>query len=84
MLRIIRILAQTQHSVVAAPYHRLSWGILAANSALSASPGKDEQAVRALKAQYIVTCPARLGQTARLRSSTAQKASSGGSWRASA
>jgi len=57
-----RILAQTPHSVVAAPYHRLAWGILAANDALSATPGKDERAVRALKAQYIVTCPARIGQ----------------------
>jgi len=57
-----RILAQSAHSIVAAPYHRMSWGILAANHALSAPPSEDERAARALKANYVVTCPARLGQ----------------------
>jgi hypothetical protein len=56
-----RILAQSRHSIVAAPYHRMSWGILAANHALAAPPGEDERAVRALKADYVVTCPARVG-----------------------
>ena len=57
-----RILAQSPHAVVAAPYHRMSWGILAANHALAAPPGEDERAARALKADYVVTCPARIGQ----------------------
>ncbi|HEY3697086.1 hypothetical protein [Phenylobacterium sp.] len=57
-----RILAQTPHSVVAAPYHRMAWGILAAHHALSAAPGEDERAARALGAAYVVTCPARVRQ----------------------
>jgi hypothetical protein len=54
-----RILAQTPHSAVAAPYHRMSWGILAAHGALSAPPGQDERAARRLGVDYVVTCPAR-------------------------
>ncbi len=54
-----RILAQTRHSAVAAPYHRLAPGILAAYGALSAPPGKDEAAVRKLGATLVVTCPGR-------------------------
>ena len=57
-----RILAQTPHSVLAAPYHRMSYGILAANEALSAPPGRDEQIARRIGAAYFVTCPARTRQ----------------------
>jgi hypothetical protein len=57
-----RILAQTPHSVVAAPYHRMGWGILSAHHALAAAPGADEKAARALHADYVVTCPARWRQ----------------------
>jgi hypothetical protein len=54
-----RILAQTPDSALAAPYHRMSFGILAANRALSAAPGQDEQEARRLGVNYVVTCPAR-------------------------
>jgi hypothetical protein len=57
-----RILAQTDDPIVAAPYHRMSWGILAAHHVLAAPPGEDEQATRALGAAYVVTCPARIAQ----------------------
>jgi hypothetical protein len=57
-----RILAQTPHSVLAAPYHRMTYGILSANAALAAPPGRDEQLARRLGAAYFVTCPARTGQ----------------------
>jgi hypothetical protein len=57
-----RILAQTPHSVVDAPYHRMGWGILAAHHALSAPPGEDERAARQLGAAYLATCPARFRQ----------------------
>lgn len=57
-----RILAQTPHSALAAPYHRMTYGILSANEALSAPPGRDEQIARRLGAAYFVTCPARTRQ----------------------
>lgn len=52
------ILANTPHSVLAAPYHRANWGILASHNALAAAPDQAEAQVRALKADYIVECPA--------------------------
>jgi hypothetical protein len=51
------ILAHTGDSVVAGPYHRLTWGILAAHDALNASDAAAEAKVRALKADYLVECP---------------------------
>jgi hypothetical protein len=57
-----RILARTPHSVLAAPYHRMTYGILSAHEALSAPPGPDEKIARRLGAAYFVTCPARNGQ----------------------
>jgi hypothetical protein len=54
-----RILAQTPDSALAAPYHRMAFGILAAYRALSATPGQDEQEARRLGVDYVVTCPAR-------------------------
>jgi hypothetical protein len=50
------ILASTAHAVVAGPYHRADWGILAADAALAAPPGRDETAVRQLRADYVVDC----------------------------
>jgi hypothetical protein len=50
------ILAATPHSVLAGPYHRADWGILAADAALAAPPGRDEAAVRRLHADYVVDC----------------------------
>lgn len=56
------VLAQTRHSVVSAPYHRMPGGILAAHDALAAGPGADRSAVERLRAAYILTCPARANQ----------------------
>jgi hypothetical protein len=50
------ILAATPHAVLAGPYHRADWGILAADAALAAPPGPDEAAVRRLHAAYVVDC----------------------------
>ena len=52
------ILADTRDSVLAAPYHRMSWGILAAHEAQDAAPADAEAKVRALKVDYVVECPA--------------------------
>ena len=52
------ILAHTPDSVMAAPYHRMSWGILAAHDALAAKPAAAEAKIRALKIDYVVECPA--------------------------
>jgi hypothetical protein len=52
------ILAHTGDSVLAAPYHRMSWGILAAHQALGAPVDQAEQRVRALGVRYIVGCGA--------------------------
>jgi hypothetical protein len=50
------ILASTRQAVLAAPYHRAGWGILAADAALAATPGRDEAAVRRLHVDYVVEC----------------------------
>jgi hypothetical protein len=69
------VLANSPHSVLSAPYHRMTWGILAAHDALSAPPGEDERKVRALHVAYVIDCPAHQLRTppsslaARLRSS---------------
>ena len=52
------ILADTRDSVLAAPYHRMSWGILAAHDAQAAPSNGAEAKVRALKVDYVVECPA--------------------------
>jgi hypothetical protein len=52
------ILAFTQDAALTAPYHRLSREILTAHYALDAPPGADRPRIRALKADYIVDCPA--------------------------
>jgi hypothetical protein len=60
------ILAETKDSVLAAPYHRMAWGILAAHDALGAAPAEAEAKVRALNVAYVVECPAnplRVGPT---------------------
>ena len=57
------ILAYTPDSVLAAPYHRMSWGILAAHEALDASPSTAEQKVRALNVAYVVECAAYIRRT---------------------
>ncbi|HWE48051.1 MAG TPA: hypothetical protein VG407_18690 [Caulobacteraceae bacterium] len=57
------ILAYTPDSVLAAPYHRMSWGILSAHEALDAPPAAAEQKVRALNVAYVVECPAYILRT---------------------
>jgi hypothetical protein len=51
------ILADTPHSVISAPYHRMTWGILSAHEALAAPTAQAAARVMALKADYIVVCP---------------------------
>jgi hypothetical protein len=51
------ILAHTRDAVVAAPYHRLTFGILAAHDALDAVDAAAQAKVRALRADYLVECP---------------------------
>ena len=51
------ILANTGDSVLAAPYHRMSWGILAAHDAEGSPTGVAEAKVRALNVAYLVECP---------------------------
>jgi len=52
------VLANTAHAAISAPYHRMTWGILAAHDALTAPAARAEGAVRALRVTYIVDCPA--------------------------
>ena len=52
------ILARTPHSVLNAPYHRMSWGILAAQAALTAQPDSARAKVRALGVSVVAACPA--------------------------
>ncbi|HEV2364264.1 MAG TPA: hypothetical protein VGS12_08735 [Caulobacteraceae bacterium] len=51
------ILAETRDSVLAAPYHRMSWGILAAHDVLNADPASAQAMTRRLGVSYIVDCP---------------------------
>jgi hypothetical protein len=52
------ILANTSDTVLTAPYHRMTWGILAAHDALTATNSQAEAKIRALKIDYLVECPA--------------------------
>jgi hypothetical protein len=60
------VLANTPSSVLAAPYHRMAWGNLAAHAALSAPVDRAEGRVRALNASYVLECPAHRGQWSRI------------------
>jgi hypothetical protein len=51
------IIALTPHSVIAAPYHRMSEEILAVHQVVDGPPARAEARVRALRADYIVDCP---------------------------
>jgi hypothetical protein len=51
------VLANTQDSVISAPYHRMTWGILAAHDALATPAEQAERAVGGLRVTYIVDCP---------------------------
>lgn len=50
------ILALTPHTVVAAPYHRLSAGIVAAHEILASAPDQSQRVAARLNVRYIVTC----------------------------
>jgi hypothetical protein len=52
------VLANSRHAAMSAPYHRMTWGILAAHDALIAPPPEAEERVRALGGAYILDCPA--------------------------
>jgi hypothetical protein len=50
------LLALTPHSVLAAPYHRLSSGILAGHAVFAAPPDDARRTLDRLGATYVVTC----------------------------
>jgi hypothetical protein len=63
------LLALTPHSVLAAPYHRLSAGVIAARQALAAPPDEARRVLTHVRADYVVICggrpPAGLDRAAR-------------------
>jgi hypothetical protein len=50
------LLALTPHSVLAAPYHRLSGGIVAAHQALASPPDEARRVLRDTRTDYLATC----------------------------
>jgi hypothetical protein len=50
------LLALTPHSVLAAPYHRLSAGVIAAHQALAAPPDEARAVLARVHAAYVLTC----------------------------
>jgi len=54
------ILALTPQSVVAAPYHRLAGGIIAAHRMFTAPPDEAREVLQRLGATYVVTCGRRV------------------------
>jgi hypothetical protein len=50
------LLALTPHSILAAPYHRLSSGILAGHAVFAAPPDAAHRTVRRLGVIYVLTC----------------------------
>jgi hypothetical protein len=50
------LLALTPHSVLAAPYHRISSGIVVAHGALAAPPAESRGILRDAKAAYVMVC----------------------------
>jgi hypothetical protein len=52
-----RILANTPHSALAAPYHRMDFGILAAHDAFALAPDEAGSRLRELGIDYVVLCP---------------------------
>jgi hypothetical protein len=50
------LLLETPHTVLAAPYHRLSGGIVLAHGMLAATPDEAQQAVAQAGVRYIVLC----------------------------
>jgi hypothetical protein len=50
------VLALTPHSVLAAPYHRLSAGIISTNKIFSAPPDQAHRIITRLRANYVAMC----------------------------
>ncbi len=50
------LLALTPHSVLGAPYHRLSYGIIGSHRAFASKPEESRALLRELRADYLVTC----------------------------
>lgn len=50
------VLALTPHAVLAAPYHRLSNGIVAAHRAFASPPDEARRVLRHAQADYLATC----------------------------
>ena len=50
------ILALTPHAVVAAPYHRLSAGIVAGHDILASAPDRSQRVAARLGVTYVVIC----------------------------
>jgi hypothetical protein len=50
------ILALTPHAIVAAPYHRLSAGIIAGHDILAAAPDQSQRVAARLGVSYVVIC----------------------------
>jgi len=50
------ILLNTRDSVLAAPYHRMDWGILSAHDALTARQSEAEGQLRRLRVRYVLDC----------------------------
>lgn len=53
------MLALTPHSVIAGPYHRLSYGLLVSHQAFAWPPGDAREVLRRARADYVVTCGTR-------------------------
>jgi hypothetical protein len=53
------LLALTPHSVLAAPYHRLSTGVVAAHRAFAAPPDEARRLLERMHVSYLVTCGSR-------------------------
>jgi hypothetical protein len=72
------LLALTPHSVLGAPYHRLSYGIVASHGAFAAPPEEAREILRRAQANYVITCgaisPKGQTETERQRSLWAQLA----------
>lgn len=50
------VLALTPHAVIAAPYHRLNAGIIAAHQVFALPPDQARRVLRRVGANYLVTC----------------------------
>jgi hypothetical protein len=51
------ILAHSSDTVLSAPYHRMTWGVLAAHDALNAPESRAEARMRSLGVRYVLDCP---------------------------